>query len=147
MEGNPKNWISNYSLHCKDSADTSNEYFRSYITWLVLKVIIILQFFFYSVIFLCFLGCPSVTMTGASNSLILTTSGTSQSVTCSSGTFPGGFSTQQFICNTATNTWVPNPASVFCHVGKISVENRFTAYELKHSELWNSKVFTALHKV
>lgn len=64
-----------------------------------------------------FLGCPQVIVNGASAVLTATTSNVPQTLTCSNGTFPGGFTTQQFVCNTATSQWTPNPITTTCGTG------------------------------
>lgn len=64
-------------------------------------------------------GCPQTIVSGASSALTATTSNTPQTITCSSGNFPSGFTSQQFICSTATHLWLPNPVITTCSSGTL----------------------------
>lgn len=43
--------------------------------------------------------------------------GVTQKLTCASGTFSNGSSTQSFVCNTTNGQWNPSPATTVCGSG------------------------------
>ena len=57
------------------------------------------------------LAAPVANTTGLQSS---STGSTIQTLTCTSGTFPDGLTSQMFICNTITGQWSPTPATTVC---------------------------------
>jgi hypothetical protein len=63
------------------------------------------------------LACPAASIANTGGLQSSSTGGTQQILTCTTGTFPSGFTSERFLCNAATGQWSPNPATTVCGSG------------------------------